>query len=238
MVLLHIFLKGLQLRIEAHDPAVGHSAQHGNAEKLSCFHIGSAVEAADHGSPGAPESCRMALGPSQAEFHERILRRHGTHPAALGGNQTFMVHNHGKSCLQQHGLGGGPFKPEKQFSRESYRAFRHGINISGEMEMGKIIQKFRIENMKVPEIFYILIAVGKILYKIHQMGQSCHHGIAALEGIHPIKTVKYDFSFMHALLEKSIGHRELIQISDKSIGCHNIPLCIPIVMTIGRLKPL
>ena len=183
---------------------MSHGPQHRYMEKFACFHIGSAVKTANHGSSCTPEAGRMALGPAEAEFHQCIRGSHTPHAAALGSNETFMVHDHGKTCFQNHGFHSCSFEAEQQFSRESHRSFRHGINISGKVEMGEVIQKFRIENIQTSEVIDIFFAVGEILYKIHQMGKARYDGISAAKWILTVKTVKYHLS------EKSIGHGELV----------------------------
>ena len=210
MILLHIFFKGFELGVKAHDPAVRHRAEDRDAEELACFDIRGAVKSADHSRSRAPQSGRMALRAAQAKFHQRILARNGAHTARLRRDEAFMVHDHGEACLHQHRLCRGAMETEQELAGECDRAFRHGIDVSREAEIGQVVQKFRIKDSKALEVGDVIGIETEIFSKFLQVREPCDHGIAAIERILAIETVKDHAAFMHALFEERIRHGQLV----------------------------
>ena len=95
MILANVFAESIYLFVKAHDPAVGHRTENGDAEPFSRFHIGCAVEPSDHGGPCAPEPGRMPLRAAETELHQGVFRRHSAHTPCFRGDEAFMIHNHG-----------------------------------------------------------------------------------------------------------------------------------------------
>ena len=210
MILLYIFFEGFQLGIKAHDPAVRHGAEDRDAEELACFDIRGTVKSADHSRSRAPQSGRVALRAAQTEFHQRILARDGAHTARLRRDEAFMVHDHREPCLHQHRLCRGAMETQQELARECDRAFWHGIDVSREVEIGQIVQKFRIEDPEALEVGNILGIETEIFGKFLQVREPRDHGITAIERILSIETVKDHAAFMHALLEERIRHSQLV----------------------------
>ena len=210
MILPYIFTESIQFIVKTHNPTVCHRSQYGNSEFSSCLHIGRTVKSADHGGSGSPKSRIVALGTAETEFHQCIVRCDSADTPGFGGNQTFMVQNHGESCFKNHRLCRRSVETEQRFSRKSNRPFGNGINIAGEMKVCQIVQKFGIKNTETIQIGNILLGKSEIFYKVLQVGKTCHYRIAAVKRIFSVKAVKYNFPFMTVYLKKCIRHRELV----------------------------
>jgi len=217
MVLTDVFFEGFEFGVEAHDPAVCHSAEDGDTKEAAGFYVGCAVEAADHGSACAPESCGVALRTAKAEFHECVFRCDGADAACFGSDEAFMVHDHGKSCFDQHGFGGRAVEAEKDFSRECDGAFRHGIDVAMEAEVFQVVEEFRIEDAKASQVLDVFCIVTEVLHEVDKVLNAGHDGVSAVEWVLSVKAVKDDFSFVHAFLEKRICHCQLIKVRNKPV---------------------
>ena len=101
-------------------------------------------------------------------------------------------------------------KTQQKLARECDRAFRHGIDVSCEAEIGQVVQKFRIEDPEALEVGDILGIEAEIFSKFLQVREPRDHGITAIERILSIETVKDHAAFMHALLEERIRHSQLV----------------------------
>lgn len=128
-----------------------------------------------------------------------------------------MVHDHGKSCFDQHGFGGRAVEAEKDFSRKCDGAFRHGIDVAMEAEVFQVVEEFRIEDAKASQVLDVFCIVTEVLHEVDKVLNAGHDGVSAVEWVLSVKAVKDDFSFVHAFLEKRICHCQLIKVRNKPV---------------------
>ena len=134
-----------------------------DVEHLAAEHVGGADTSGDHGSSCAVDRCVGTLGPAAAEFHHTVARGGPDDAGSLRGDQALMVQNVQKRSLNQLGLHDGGDDFDQRFSREDHPAFRNRVDIAGEAEFVKILQKVLLENVEAPEIIDIILRKMQVL---------------------------------------------------------------------------
>ena len=189
-----------------------HGPQCGNAVDLIRDGTGGADASADVCGTGSGHGGGNALCTTGSKFHYGTSLGSTDDTAGFRGDEALVVQGEQDIGLDQLRLNRGSLYRHKRLHGENGSSFGNGPDISGEFEIGQILQKSFGEEIPAAKIFNVFFFKVKILYVIDYLFQTCGDGEAALVGDGTVEHVKIRDLISHVVLEIAVSHGELIKI--------------------------
>ena len=191
---------------------MGHGAHSRHVVVPVGHDAGSARGPGNIGGTGAQNSAVGALGAAGAELHHRASLGGADHPAGLCGDEALMVDGQQQHGLDKLRLDDGAPHGDDGLTGEDDLPFGDGPHIAFKAEVFQIVQKALGKASPPLQIGDVLIGESQVLQILHQLFHAGHDGVAAVIGYLAEKHIEIRDGILHAVVEVTVGHSELIEI--------------------------
>ena len=138
--------EGLELRIEAHDPAVRMRAKDGNTVAATGEHIGRRGAAGHIACAGDGQTAIGTLGATQAELGNGATIGGQYHARRLGGNKRLEADDVEQRGLEQLTLQRRAGDAHHGLARKHELALGHGVNVHVRTEVAQVVEECRLKH--------------------------------------------------------------------------------------------
>ena len=101
----------------------------------------------------------------------------------------------------------------KRLTREHGSTLRYGPDIALKFKIAQVFEKFFGEHPPAAQILDVLVVKMQILNIFDYLLKPRSYGKTAFVGILAVKNIKIGYLFVHAVIEISVAHRELIVVA-------------------------
>ena len=212
--------EGLELGIEAHDPAVRMRAKDGNTVAATGEHIGRRRTAGNVARARNGQAAIGALGTAQAKLGNGTAVRRQHHARRLSGDKCLEADDVEQRCLEQLTLQRGAGDAHHGLARKDELALGDGVDIYMRTKIAQVVEESRLEHraagrgLERGEVVDILGRKAQVLDQLGQLGGAAHDGVGATKGMVAVKRGKTTLFIGLAALPQALGHSELVQIGE------------------------
>ena len=143
--------EGGAFAVVSFDEGMGHRAERRNAEFLLGQHRRGAREPGDVAGAGGHQSGFGAVRAAQAEIDQQLAGRRQHHARGLGRDQRLEMQDIDQPGLDQLRLRHRRGDAQDRLIGEKHAAFRHGVDVAGEAETGKLVEQCFVEPARAGE---------------------------------------------------------------------------------------
>lgn len=101
----------------------------------------------------------------------------------------------------------------KRLTREHGSTLRHGPDIALKLKIAQVFEKFLGEHPPAAQILDVLVVKMQILNIFDYLLKPRGDGKTAVVGILAVKNIKIGYLSVHAVIEISVAHRELVVVA-------------------------
>ena len=205
---------------------MGHGAERRRAVELVGNGAGGAAAAGDVGGARTVDGGGRALRAAGAELHHGAASGGADDAVGLGGDEALVVDGQKRKGLEQLRLDRGRAHNDHRLLGEHGRALGHGVNITAEAEVGKIVEKLLAEDAARAEIGDIPLVKVQILDIVDQLVEAGGDGVPAAVRHGAEINVEIGYAILESGFQVTIAHGQLIEITEHGhiqllIGLHS-----------------
>ena len=231
--------EGFQFVVEAHHPAMGVRAQHGDAEQAAGEDVGRGAAAAQVGCPAGRQGPVDSLGAAEAEFQHRLAVCRQINAGRLGGHERLEVDDVQSAVSSSWAWTSGPVTRKsgswgKTIVPSGMACTSHSRRISARYSRnGRLEERLLVVSSQGGQIGQVFGVESQSLQKLDGRGQAGGNRETAAEGIASEEEVKHRFLLAAARLPVGVAHRELVEVREQPQGGFvqglqgvHVPLCM------------
>jgi len=158
-----------------------------------------------------------AVGPAQAEVDERLARAGQHHARGLGGDHGLEVQQVDQPALDQLRHRQRRGDPQDRLVGKEHRALGHGVDRTGEAQIGQIIQEILAEAPGADQPFELVRQRPQVLQELQRLREPGGHQEAAPGGQPAYEEFEHRL-LGHAAVEISLHHVELVEVGQQEAG--------------------
>ena len=214
--------EGVQLAVEHLHPRMRHGAARRDAEHLVRQSAGGGAAPADEGGAGTQNGGVCPLRAAGTEFTDRPSFCGAGDACRLGSDQRLMVDDHQKVGLNELRLYRRSANRNQRFTGEYEGSLRHRPHIAGKTKAAQVIEERLVEAALAAQKGDVLLGEMQVPDVVHDLLQSCDHGISAAVRVVPVEQVKVGDPVANAGTEVAPCHGQLVKVTEHGQVAGNI----------------
>ncbi len=210
--------EGLSFISVGHDPGVSLGAVDGDAEAVARKSVGSAGAAANERGTGGEDAGFDAVSAARAEFHDGAAGCGRSDARGLAGDERLEVEGGKEAGLDKLGFGDRRSNAEKRLVGKEDGAFGESEGVSGEAEVGQVIEELRAnmaEKREAAEISDFFGGEADILEEVESLFETRGDEVVAPRWQAAHEELEAGAS-LEAVLHVARRHSELVQVGEKT----------------------